>query len=133
MQKYGLQANLAEGARKEFTCLVCGTKNPTYSWTDFSGEGYCTACGTPYQLKWGELREGESYPRINIKKEAIPLLREFWNETHLLNPLGSIMIWSDYPEKERNLKAWHEFSEKVKHKYPELFKKETALDDNKVI
>ena len=121
-QKYGYLANASEGASKPFTCLVCDKENPSYSWTDYSGEGYCTQCGTPYQLQWGKLNDGETYPRINVKKEAIPLFREFWQTTHLMNPCGSIIIWEDYPEKAKVIPEWNKFNDKVKSKYPELFK-----------
>ena len=95
-QKYGYRANEAEGARTGKACLVCDEPRPVYSWTDYHGEGYCIRCGTPYQLKGGELKEGEDYPRCNVREEWIPVLRKYYAETGCSNGGGQFMITDDY-------------------------------------
>lgn len=100
-QEYGYMANAEESA-KMFTCLICDTENVSWNWTDYSGEAYCMECGTPYQLKGDILKEGETYPRINIKKEWLSILKQYWNETHRGNGLGTFMLWRDYPDQKEN-------------------------------
>lgn len=52
LKDYDLMAN-AEPSAKAQRCVTCGADPVCYQWSDLSGEGMCTACGTPYQLKWG--------------------------------------------------------------------------------
>jgi len=105
-QKYGGMAN-AEEFDRERACLVCDDPHPIYSWTDFSGEGYCVRCGTPYQLKWGTLAAGESYPRCNIQPQWLPLFRKYYTETGEGNGSGSFMGFSDYPDQGRDREAFN--------------------------
>ncbi len=77
-------------------CLVCDSQ-PIFAWTDQHGEGYCIRCGTPYQLINGILGEGETYPRVNIKLDAIPVLRRYWEETSRGNGLGT---WLAHPRSQ---------------------------------
>lgn len=107
-QKYGGMANTEEFDRTR-ACLVCDDPRPRFSWTDYSGEGYCLSCGTPYQLKWGTLEDGQTYPRINIDAEWVPILRRFWDETHAPNGAGTFMGFDDYPDQldgRRRFNAW---------------------------
>lgn len=107
-QKYGWRAN-EEVASDRPACLVCDDPSPNFSWTDFSGEGYCLRCGTPYQLKWGTLKDGESYPRVNVDAEWLPILRRFWTETQSPNGAGSFIGFDDYPDQlagRRRFNAW---------------------------
>lgn len=108
-QKYGDLAN--EAVKAPSPCLVCDDPAPRYSWTDYSGEGYCVKCGTSYQLKWGELKEGESYPRCNVKPQWIPLLRKYWGETGKLNGCGNYWLMHDYPEQLAGMKTFDEWCE----------------------
>ena len=110
-QKYGYMAN-NELFVKEFVCLICQIPNPSFSWTDYFGEAYCETCGTPYQLKGGKLHEDETYPRINIKKESIPILQQYWNETHRGNGLGTFMLERDYKDQFIDREAFAEWDER---------------------
>src|SRR3989304_1898754 len=104
-QKYGWKAN-EEVIRNNRPCLVCDDAEPTYSWTDYSGEGYCLRCGTPYQLKWGELKEGETYPRINIIKQWISLFRRFYKDTGKPNGTGTFLLFDCYPDQLEGRRAF---------------------------
>jgi hypothetical protein len=115
-QKYGALAN-AEPVAK-VGCVVCDEQSPSYSWTDYSGEGSCTRCGTPYQLKWGTLKDGETYPRINVDAEWIPILRRYWAETHELNGAGSYMGFGDYPEQLRGRRRFNAWCDEHKAELP---------------
>ena len=92
-QKYGYMAN-EEPSTREIKCEVCGNPGP-WSWTDRSGEAYCFHCGSPHQLKWGEVG-------CNLKKEWIPIIREYWETTGRGCGCGSFMIEHDYPDQIRN-------------------------------
>src|SRR5579864_6619816 len=116
-QKYGGLANAANFDR-ERACLVCDDPHPTYSWTDYSGEGYCVRCGTPYQLQWGELKEGETYPRVNADAAWIPLLRRFWTEKQITNGCGTFMIARDYPDQIEGHRIFNEWCEAHKDELP---------------
>lgn len=121
-QKYGYLANQEINREQGVSpCLVCDDKDPHYSWTDYSGEAYCTRCGTAYQLKWGDLKEGESYPRINIEAEWIPVLRDYYAETHQLNGSGTYLSFC-YPEQAKGNEQFNEWFDANKEKYPELLK-----------
>lgn len=120
MQKYGLMANAEKSAIESPACLICDDPHPAYQWTDYSGEGVCLKCGTCYQLKWGELKEGETYPRINVRKEAIPMLRRYWQETKEQNGCGCILCDSEYPEIIRGRIAMNAWWKDHKHEYPEF-------------
>lgn len=106
-QKYGFMANAEPVAPTP--CLVCDDPTPSYSWTDYSGEAYCHQCGTPYQLKWGTLKDGETYPRINIGEAWIPWLRRFWEENHITNGAGTFIDGSEYRDQmqgRRQFNVW---------------------------
>ncbi len=107
-QKYGSLAN-AEEFDRERACLVCDEPRPVFSWTDFSGEGYCVRCGTPYQLKWGTLKDGEAYPRINIAAEWIPIFRRFWSETNSTNGAGTFIDGSTYQDQMRGRRVFNDW------------------------
>lgn len=120
MQKYGLLANAEQSAVESPPCQICDTSRPTYSWTDYSGEATCTRCGTAYQIKWGELREGEAYPRINVKEKFIPVLRRYWAETGKQNGSGTFLGFDEYPEAYRGRVAFGAWWKEHKSEYPEL-------------
>ena len=123
-QKYG---HLANGVAKQVKpCLVCDNPKPCYSWTDYHGEGYCDRCGTPYQLMGGTLKEGESYPRLNLMEKAIPALRSFWTETKMPNGQGTFMLWRDYPDQLEGAKAFGHWLKQNEGRFPEL-KESTAV------
>lgn len=105
-QKYGDMANAEQFEQKP--CLVCDDPAPTYSWTDYSGEGYCVKCGTPYQLKWGK-PEGRTYPYCDIRAEWIPLMRRFWQETGSPNGAGMFMSGHDYPDQMEGRKKFNKW------------------------
>lgn len=101
-QKYGHQANTVPEAQ-HFTCLICGASPTRWTWSDKHGEAMCTQCGTPYQLLQYEGEKGnrkriEGPPRINIKGDWLPILLQYWEETHRFAGLGAMMIARDYPE-----------------------------------
>ena len=118
-QEYGLMANGA-GHDRQRPCLVCDKAEPVFSWTDYSGEGYCLQCGTPYQLKWGELKDGETYPRCNIQAKWIPVLRRYWAETRHSNGAGTFLIGRDYPDQLEGRRLFNEWMEAHEAEYPEL-------------
>jgi len=122
-QKYGFMANMEESARECHQCLVCDDPEPNYSWTDYSGEATCNRCGTSYQLKWGELQEGETYPRCNVRKEAVPMLRRYFAETGRRNGCGTVMFGSDYPEIVQGARDFNAWWKLHKDEYPELQQK----------
>lgn len=115
-QKYGALANAEPVAQTG--CLVCDDPRPSYSWSDYHGEGTCVRCGTPYQLKAGVLAEGETYPRINVDAPWIPIFRRFWEETHSLNGAGQFMGFRDYPEQYEGRVRFNEWCDAHKGDLP---------------
>lgn len=93
LHDYDLMANAEEAARKGNTCAVCGDSPVTYQWSDYSGEAMCCKCGTPYQLKWGsdEQKAKGEYPYLNLKKEWVPIVREYHEQTGRFTCLGMMM------------------------------------------
>lgn len=112
LHDYDLHAN-HEPSAHDRVCVTCGANPCTYQWSDYSGEGMCTRCGTPYQLKWGgEQREKEGkYPYLNLRENLVPLLREYYEETRQFTYLGS-MLGGDPPGL-REFDAW------MKGRHPE--------------
>jgi hypothetical protein len=109
-------------------CLVCDDPSPTYDWTDYHGEGYCLRCGTPYQLKRGELGNGETYPRCNILAEFIPVFRRFWAEKKVLNGQGLFLGTPDsrrYPGMAEGGLAFDIWFAEHADEYPTLVKEKT--------
>ena len=92
LHDYDLQANKEQSAEHQ-TCVVCGASPMTFQWSDLSGEAMCTQCGCAYQLKWGaeERRKEGKYPYVNIKSEWLPILKEYWKETHKFVCHGMMM------------------------------------------
>ena len=128
VQKYGHMANQA--VNETFPCVVCEDQEPTFSWTDYHGEGYCVKCGTPYQLSGGN--EGDVLPKINIKKEFIPVLQRYFKETGLGNGCGSFMIVRDYPDQIEDKTKFDEWMSEHKGEFSHLFKKEEKSNGQKV-
>jgi hypothetical protein len=117
-QKYGHLANAAGHEQK--ACVICDTNPARYGWTDYSGEGYCLRCGTPYQLKWGTLKDGESYPRLNVSPTAVPMLRRYFAETNQSNGAGTFLIARDYPDQLEGRRCFGEWFERHQDDYPEM-------------
>lgn len=74
-------------------CETCDTERPMWAWTDTHGIAQCMRCGTPYRLYHYEGEEGnerrvEKPPELCVKLEYIPVLREYWNQTHRIIPSG---------------------------------------------
>jgi hypothetical protein len=113
LHDYDLMAN-AEPSANAQTCVVCGASPMTFQWSDYSGEGMCTKCGTPYQLKWGsdEQRAEGKYPYLNLKDEFVPIVREYHQQTGAWTYLGTGF---DRPGL-REFDAW------VKQNHPEMCK-----------
>ncbi len=82
LHDYDLMAN-AEQSAQEHTCVVCLESPTRFQWSDYSGEGMCQRCGTPYQLKWGssEQKTEGRYPYLSVKDEWVPVLRRYYEET----------------------------------------------------
>jgi len=94
LHDYDLQANLESAARKtDFVCVICETQMPGFQWSDFSGEAMCRVCGCPYQLKWGspEQEAEGNYPYLNLRPELVPIVKEYWAETHRWTCLGRML------------------------------------------
>ena len=65
----------------------------TFQWSDYSGEGMCTRCGTPYQLKWGsekQMSEAE-YPYLSLAEDWVPIVRAYYSETGCFVYLGQAL------------------------------------------
>jgi len=122
-QKYGDLAN--QEVKQAKACLVCDDPAPRYSWTDYSGEGYCLQCGTSYQLKWGEPK-GREYPYCNIKNEWLPIMRKYWAETHMSNGSGTFMFWGDYPDQEKGRVRFNEWCDAHNDELPKQEDQESA-------
>jgi hypothetical protein len=97
-------------------CVVCDDPAPSFKWSDYHGEGMCTRCGAPYNLK------DEERP-VNLKPEGVELAREYWGETQAYMGLGMILLWQDYPREWEGRKA---FMAWVKERHPEHIKEEAA-------
>lgn len=90
LHDYDLWANREPAARNQ-KCAVCETEPMRFQWSDYSGEGMCTQCGCPYQLKWGseeKTKEGH-YPYLNMAEAFIPIAREYWSEAKTFVYYGS--------------------------------------------
>jgi hypothetical protein len=121
LHDYDLMAN-AENSAKENTCVICGVNPVIYQWSDYSGEGMCTQCGFPYQLKWGsdEAKKEGKYPYNNIPDKYIPAIKEYWNETHQFVHLGCSLS---------NNQGVKEFNEWLEKKHPEFCKDNNTQSD----
>lgn len=121
---YDLMANSEPSARNN-SCIVCGVERVTYQWSDYSGEAMCTRCGTPYQLKWGSKeREAEGkYPYLNLNEDAVPLVREYYNETGRFTYLGS--MFGGNPPGLREFNTW------VEERHPEYIAARKAAREAK--
>ena len=128
-QEYGHLANLVP--TPEFVCEICG--GPAhFSWTDYHGEAYHVRCGAPYQLLQyepkgpdGKLGKAiDAPPKLKISQTWLPVIKQYWNETHEFMGLGTYMILRDYPECARGrerLDAWLDL-------HPELIPPEVAAE-----
>jgi hypothetical protein len=102
---YDLMAN--NEIKESFKCLVCG-KELACRWTDYHGEGVCLTCGTPYQLiHYDENNKRiERSPQINIKKEYIAKLQQYWEETKKTMSLGIYLGRNPEPENYNAVIEW---------------------------
>lgn len=92
LHDYDLMANAEESAKNN-TCVICGSSPVRYQWSDYGGEAMCQQCGAPYQLKWGseqQQKDGD-YPYLNVKTEAIHILREYWEKTKRFTCFGQML------------------------------------------
>lgn len=122
---YDLEANTEPSARNQ-SCIVCGMNPAAYQWSDLSGEGMCMQCGTPYQLKWGskEQEKEERYPYLNLKKEWVPIVREYFQQTKVFTYLGE-MFGNPSPS------GLKEFFDWVDKNHPEMRKAEKGESEGK--
>ena len=117
-QKYGHRANEVQSAQL-LVCEICGANPIRWTWSDKHGEAMCTRCGTPYQILQRDSNRKllpDATPRINIKKEWIPVLKRYWGEKQAFMGLGTIMIWRDYPEcaaGQKKFYAWVDAHEEI--------------------
>lgn len=113
---YDLMANAEESAKKQVPCAVCDKTDVYYQWSDYSGEGMCTQCGCPYQLKWGSdaQKDEGAYPYMGLHKEFLPIAREYWAETKLFVCYG--MVFAREAKGLQALNTW------VKEHHPEYGK-----------
>ncbi len=89
---YDLMANREDSAQGK-TCEVCGVEDITFQWSDFHGEGMCTKCGVPYQLRAGseaQKKEG-NYPYLRMKDEWVPIAQEYHKETGAWTYFGMML------------------------------------------
>jgi hypothetical protein len=124
-QKYGHEANNTQGAAARKTCVVCDDPSPHYTWTDYSGEGICMRCGTPYQLKWGSDKQVSDgmYPYLNVREEAVPMFRRYFAETNSSWGGGTYLGLRDYPEIADARQQFNHWWDAHKDEYPDLQKK----------
>jgi uncharacterized protein YlaI len=108
MQKYGWRAN--EAASKDFKCIICN-ESAGFNYSDLHAEAMCNRCGTAYMLN-------EIPHKISIKENWIPILKQYWNETHQYMGLGQIVIWRDYPEAEEGRMKFNDWCKKHKDILP---------------
>ena len=105
---YDLRANQHIGEKTH--CDICG-KDLDVRWTDYHGEAVCMTCGAPYDMK-GFRNTPET--KLSLKKEFIPIIKEYWNEAHKF-----VMLGQSFSE-DTGIK---EFNEWIKVNHPELVKK----------
>lgn len=117
LHDYDLMANAEQSAHGN-TCVVCAAYPVRYQWSDYSGEGMCTRCGTPYQLKWGgKTKEAEGkYPYLNLREDFLPIARDYWKETQSFVHYGQSF---SQDQGIAALNAW------IKQRHPELLKDDT--------
>lgn len=92
LHDYDLHAN-AEPSAQSQKCMVCDAEPMAFQWSDYHGEGMCTRCGTPYQLRAGSdemVKEG-AYPYLNLKPEWVAVVRRYYEETKCFTYLGSMV------------------------------------------
>lgn len=79
LHDYDLMANREDSAQDR-TCAVCDKQGMSFQWSDYHGEGMCTRCGCPYQLKGGTAaQESEgTYPYLSMREDFVPVAREYW-------------------------------------------------------
>lgn len=92
LHDYDLMAN-AEPSAEGQKCVVCESDPMTFQWSDYSGEGMCRSCGTPYQLKWGSDKQVEegAYPYLSMNDHFLPIAREYFKETGRFVCYGMMM------------------------------------------
>jgi len=90
LHDYDLMANNESSAQNK-KCVVCSAVPMTFQWSDYHGEGMCTQCGTPYQLKGGsdQQKKENKYPYLNLRKEIIPLVQDYFFATGKFTYLGT--------------------------------------------
>lgn len=89
------------------TCPVCDTENPSWYWTDHHGIAQCE-CGTPFVLYHYENgKRVERDPAFHVKREWIPILRMFREETGCVIPSGCSVPGGQERASEVDMHAWN--------------------------
>lgn len=114
---YDLHANLEKTAQEQ-TCAICDTQFMRFQWSDYSGEGMCTRCGCPYQLKWGtnEQKAEGNYPYMTLRDDVVPIAREYWRET------GNFVYYGTSMGRKPGMR---EFVQWCKKNHPEILEKKS--------
>lgn len=69
-------------------CQICEVDSSFY-WTDTHGVGQCSTCGTPQVIyHYEDGKRVNKPPELAVNDEAIPLLKQYWKETHRTIPGG---------------------------------------------
>ena len=89
------------------------------AWTQRVGEGCCEQCGSPYLMT--EVTNGEVAPRLLLEPGGLSLrtCQAYWQETQKKNGLGHWVPLDDYPEKEADQMAFHNWCEGKGRPFPE--------------
>lgn len=68
----------------KITCAICGTVDAAFTWTDTTGIGKCTTCGTPHQFI-GYSKDGIpkalDVPKFCVDKSFLRAFQEYWKVT----------------------------------------------------
>ena len=118
LHDYDLRANDEPSAQRSDTvCAICDAVNPTFQWSDYSGQAMCMKCGCPYQLKWGsdDQKDQGNYPYLGLLPECLPAIRDYWKETHRWTCFGMML---DHRPGLSEFTAW------CKMHHPEFLEKE---------
>ena len=106
---------------KSTACDVCGDEKPTYSWSDFYGEGLCCQCGAPFQLKApsGDNPDQE-YPYCKIDDKWLPVFRRYWQETQRYNGSAGMFFVETPPHIRESRRLFHHWLEEHSDEFAAL-------------
>jgi hypothetical protein len=102
-------------------CEICSKENTQFSWTDTHGVAQCYQCGTPYVIlhyegEGDELKRVDKEPEIAVLREWVPLLREYWEQTHRIIPSGYSFTGGYERASRGDQKAFQTWAEENKHR-----------------